>query len=148
MSTLCKLPWLAATLMVIVLAGLLAACGGDDDEAQDPAAVVAAYEEARTAGDVDAMIALFAEDAVMLDHPRDDDGTADVEEIRALETEIAGVQVNTSYTKVTVDGNTATFRQELTVDDGECYGGDGQKITVENGLITEWDWGENSQPCE
>ena len=55
----------AAALLVAVL--VLAGCGDDDSSAaaaSDPAAVIAAYEAAFNAHDLDAVVAVFATDAV------------------------------------------------------------------------------------
>ena len=139
-------------LLVIALAVMfvLVACGGDDDDAAggDPAAVLAEYEDARNAGDVDALVALYAEDAVIIGHSLDEaDAMADVAELRALEGRVFADGV-TKYTQLEVDGNTVTFRQELSLPDGRCFGGDGQRVTVEDGKITRYAWGASGQSCE
>ena len=70
---------------------LVGACGGS--EATDPATVLAEYENARNSGDVDGLISLYADDAIVTRHPLDDDGTAHgVEEIRLLESRGASIQ--------------------------------------------------------
>jgi ketosteroid isomerase-like protein len=52
---------MAATLLI------LAACGNDGSS--DPAAVVEGYVAAYNAGDVDAVVAFYVEDAVITGHP-------------------------------------------------------------------------------
>ena len=51
----------------------LVACGVDDG---DPAAVLAEYIDGYNAHDLDAVLALFSDDAVMTHHPIDDDSPA------------------------------------------------------------------------
>ena len=53
---------LAATLII-------AGCGDDDDDQADPAGVLANYEDTRNSGDLDALMSLYADDAVVLDLP-------------------------------------------------------------------------------
>ena len=77
--------------------------------------------------------------------PRDTDGMADVLELRSLE----NIPTNTTtFTNLEVDGNSVTFRQELRFPDGTCLSGDGQRVTVEDGKITRYDWGATGEPCE
>lgn len=65
-------------VMVVLLAALalvVVACGGDDDDdvataSEDPQAVIIAYQDARTAGDIDALIALYDENAVIIGQTR------------------------------------------------------------------------------
>ena len=125
--------WLLLVIAPMVML-VLVACGGDNDAesaASDPEAVLADYEDARNAGDVDALVALYAEDAVVIGHPLDEaDGTADVAELRALEGRVWAGGV-TKYTQLQVDGNTVTFRQELSFPDGRCFAGDGQSVTFQ-----------------
>ena len=59
---------IAAVAALIGTLGL-AACGGDDEPSEDPEAALVAYAETRNAKDVDAMLAVFSEDAVIIGHP-------------------------------------------------------------------------------
>jgi len=142
MSGLSKTPGMAATFVVIGFALLLAACSGND---ADPAAVLADYEDARNSGDVDAVMAFYAEDAVVKDHPRDGDAIANgVDEIRALEAQVPGIQGSAGgieFTDLVVSGNTVTFNHKFFNASGGCFGGLGGEVTVKDGKITLYDWG-------
>jgi ketosteroid isomerase-like protein len=140
---------MSATFVVIGFALLLGACSGNE---ADPAGVLADYQEARNSGDVDAVLAFYAEDAVVKDHPRDDDGIANgVDEIRSLEApvpEIQGSAGGIEFTDMVVSGDTVTFNHKFFIADGACFGGLGGQITVEDGKITLYDWGpEDPSQC-
>lgn len=135
-----------ATVLLVV-----AACGGD---AADPDAVLSGYQEARSAGDLEALMAFYSEDAVVENHPAADGVTATgVTEIRALELTAIGVQGPTGsieFTDRTVSGNTVTFKDTFHNSRGECYSGGGHRMTVEDGEITRFVWGteDASDLCE
>ena len=138
-------------MAVMVL--VVAACGSSDD---DPAAVLADYAEARNSGDVDTVVALYADDAVVRDHVLDDDGVATgVDEIRALEEQIPAVQGSgdgIELVDMEVSGNTVLFSSRFFFGaDGirarsgaGCAGSVGHTATVEDGKITLVDWGLGS----
>jgi hypothetical protein len=150
---------LAAALFVgAAVLGIIAASTPVAGDRADPATVLAAYAEARNAGDVDGAVAFYAEDAVVRDHPFDDDGVATgIDEIRALEEQIPAVQGSgegLEYLDMEVFGSTATFGHSFWYGadgitsggvDG-CSGGVGATATVEGGKITLYDWGEGNSP--
>lgn len=109
----------------------------------DPSAVVADYLAARNAGDLDAQMALYDDDAVVIGHPRDDDGSAEgVDEIRQLEDfqgEFPGTV--TEFVDLGVSGDTVTYDQRFFSDDGDCFGDVGNAVTVVDGKITRYEWG-------
>lgn len=134
--------------MVISVVLMLGACGGDDS---DPAAVLANYENTRNSGDVDAVMAFYAEDAVVENHPLDSgDGVATgVVEIRALEAQVPGIQGSTGgieFTEMVVSGNTVTFKETFFNAGGACFSGAGNEVTVEDDKITLFVWGEEADP--
>lgn len=71
---------------------------------------------------------------------------ADVAEVRTLESSVSAGGI-TKFTTLQVDGNTVTFRQELSFPDGSCLAGDGQRVTVENGKIVRYQWGATGASC-
>ncbi len=134
---------------VLVAVLVLAGCSDDDSgdaTDSDPAAVLAAYKEARNAGDVDAVMAFYAEDAVVENHPGDDDGVATgVSEIRILEAQVPGIQGSTGgieFTDLVVSGNTVTFKETFMHKDGDCFSSTGNEVTVEDDKITLYVWGD------
>ena len=143
-------------LLVIALTVMVAlvGCGGDDDDAaaSDPAAILAEYQGASNTGDIDALISLYAEDAVVTDHPLDDDGlTEGVEAIRALDefgTSIQRSEDATEFVDVRVSGNSVTFGHRFWNNRGQCFGGGGHEVTVEDGKITRYAWGTSGEACE
>jgi ketosteroid isomerase-like protein len=139
----------------VLLAGvlMLAACGDDDDSGQsDPAAVLANYQDTRNAGDVDALMMLYADDAVVTDHPRDNDESATgVDEIRQLEAIVPTIQRAedaTEFINVQPSGNTVTFDMNFHMADGSCLGSSGHEVTVDDDKITHYDWGSVDEPCQ
>ena len=134
-------------LAVLSAALILAACGSDD---ADPAAVIADYQEARNSGDVDAVMAFYAEDAVVESHPLDADEVATgVPEIRILEARVPGIQGSTGgieFTDLVVSGNTVTFKETFFNEEGDCFSGAGNEVTVEDDKITLYIWGQEEDP--
>lgn len=158
--------------------GLLGTSGGETDTAVagtpgDPAAVLAEYQQARNANPVrevdpadfwlDSLMSLYAEDAVVTGHPLDDGDppiATGLEEIARLESQVGPSEVDspfsqraahaTEYFDVEVSGNQAAFRTHFFNKYGECFGGSGRdQITVEDGKITRWEWGEGAnEPCD
>jgi hypothetical protein len=149
--------WLVGVaIAVVVLVGgttwFLGAAGSDSPSGpppaiEDPAADLAAYEDARNAEDVDALIALYANDAVVIGHPLDEDGLAEgVDEIRTLESHVPaihGANGFTEYGEIEVSGNTATFKQKLVNNEGDCFSSSGNETTVADDKITLYQWGDD-----
>ncbi len=126
---------------------VVSACGGGD---ADPSEVLQDYQEARNSGDVDAVMGLYAEDAVVENHPRDSDGVANgVLEIRILEAQVPGLQGSTGgieFTDLVVSGNTETFKETFFNEDGDCFSAAGNEVTVEDDKITLYVWGQEEDP--
>ena len=129
-----------------VLAMLLSACGGSDG----PAAVIESYADAYKAGDIDAIVAVFADDAVITGHPTGNyDG---IDEIRALHSEEADGTVAYKFFNFTVESNTVTWDhlwgdidENGEVTDGFCV--DGHTAVVQDGKITSWKWPPTDFEC-
>ena len=137
---------------VLVAVLVLAGCSDDDSgdaTDSDPAAVLAAYEETRNSEDVDAVMGFYADDAVVENHPGDDDGVATgVSEIRILEAQIPENQGSTGgieFTDLVVSGNTVTFKETSMNEDGDCFSSTGNEVTVEDDKITLYVWGDEGE---
>jgi len=153
-------PWLTAA-MVLVLVGLAVVLlnQGDDTPAADasPGEVLTDYTAARNSGDVDGVIEFYAEDAVVENHPLDDDGIATgTAEIRALEEQVPAIQGSgdgIELIDVGVSGNTVTFdtrffRRGAEADSSVipfCGGARDNQVTVEDGKITLFVHGPESE---
>ena len=147
---------------VLVAVLVLAGCSDDDSgdaAGSDPAAVLAAYQEARNSGDMDALMAFYSDDAVVTNAPFDSISTGEdepvatgVDEIRALESERPSFQRPedaTEFINVQVSGNRVTFDQTFFNDEEECFGDSGNEVTIEDGKITLYAWGpEDRSLCE
>lgn len=127
---------------VISLTLILGACGGDDS---DPGAVLTEYVEVWNAEDADAVMAFYAEDAVIEGHPADADGLATGKsEILAIEEDMDGFQGSTGtleYINMEVSGDTVSFDNIFVNAEGECFSSTGSVATIENDLITLIVWG-------
>jgi hypothetical protein len=132
---------LISTVISLVL--ILGACGGDDS---DPAAVVADYLEVWNTEDAAAVMAFYAEDAVIEGHPSDTDELATGKsEILVVESVIQGFRGSTGtmeYINMEVSGNTVTFDNIFNNARGECFSSAGSELTVENDLIVLIVWGD------
>jgi ketosteroid isomerase-like protein len=133
----------AAFAVIIVAVGAAVVLNRPSDEVSPAAAgVLADYEDARNSGDVDAVMAFYAEDAVVVGHPLDSDGLAmGLIEIHRLENRVPRIQGSTGgieYTEMVVSGNTVTFNTTFHNSEGDCFGEAGHRVTVENGRITRW----------
>jgi ketosteroid isomerase-like protein len=154
-------PWLTAA-MIIVLVGLAVVLLNRGDDAPvagqaSPEEVLADYVAARNSGDVDGVIEFYAEDAVVENHPLDDDGIATgTTEIRALEEQVPAFQGSGDGVEIidmAVSGNTVTFdtrffRRGAEADSSViqgCSGGKDQRVTVEDGKITLYVHGPESE---
>ena len=129
---------------------LLGACGSND---ADPSAVLADYQDTRNSGNVDALMAFYATDAAVRDHPLDGDGIAKgVDEIRFLEAQVPGIQGSAGgieFVDLVVSGSTVTFNHRFFNAEGDCFGGIRGQLTVEDGKITLYDWGpEDPTQCQ
>jgi ketosteroid isomerase-like protein len=138
-KTLMKIRLVVAVVMTVAL--VAAGCSSESD---DPAAVLAAYETARNSGDVDAVMALYADNAVVENHPLANTTREGTAEIRALETQVPAIQGSTGgieFTDTVVSGNSVTANYAFFNVDGECFGGKDTEVSVEDDKITLYVWG-------
>jgi hypothetical protein len=137
--------------VVVGVAVLLATA--DVEDTAGPASVLSAYGEALNSSDIDAVMALYADDAVVRDHPRDFDNIATgIDEIRALISEAPLVQGSgdgIEYFNVVESGATVMFHHRFfygpngihSGGEAGCAGGVNDSITVVDGKITVYNWG-------
>ena len=136
-------------LAVLVLAG----CSDDDsDDAtdSDPAAVIVAYEDAVNAHDLDAIVAVFATDAVIIGHPlsvTDAEGTGAIRAIHEGMLDTAAAENAYVFVDIEVNGNMVTFDSTFTDEAGDCFPSPGHNVEVTDGRIVRWEFGATDQPC-
>lgn len=120
---------------------MLGACGGDSGRE----AVIESYVEAYNAGDVDAVMEVFVDDAVITGHPLGDFNGAG--QIRALHAEEAnGVNAYT-ISNVTTDGEIVTWDHVWRNEAGEEFCVEGHEAVVEGAKIASWDWPSTDFQC-
>jgi len=125
-------------LLIVLVASLLAACQSGGSSTADPAAVMDAYTTAINAGDVEAALALVADDAVY-DRPG---GTYNgKEEIRGFVQDLVDRHVHVELVgERTVNGDTVTWVSHVTIDDPANPGTrldltNNSESVIQNGLI-------------
>jgi ketosteroid isomerase-like protein len=132
--------------VVLAIGFVVAGCSSSSD---DPASVLTDYAESRNSGDIDAVMAFYADDAVVMGHPLDnDDVAAGIDEIRVLQEQIPSLQGSASgieYFDIVVSGSTATFSHAFHWSGGGCSGGIDNTATVEDGQIVLFVWGTGDQ---
>lgn len=120
-----KVKW----IIILVMALLLAACGAPADS--DPAAVFEALDEAWNAKDLDAAMALFAEDAVETNGMGTFTGR---EAIRGVYSQVMN-RFSLDCDNYQVEGDTVTYECVLTMYDGSGKAGEKYVSVVEDGKI-------------
>jgi len=134
--------------LVTIAVAIVLVAAGCTTSSDDPVAILEDYQNTRNSGDVDGVLALYAEDAVVLDHPLDSDGTATgVNEIRELEKNVPSVQRSEDaieFVDIEVSDNVVTFGHRFFNSSAGCSGYTGNTVTVEDGEITQYDWGVRS----
>lgn len=123
--------WIAVVCALAVL--LTGACGGDD---ADPGETIQAYIDAYNARDIDAVMALFADDAVITDHPFAGvtEGTEAIRTLHVRDVEAAGGDDAYQISDLQVSGNTVTWNHVW----NERCTGIGNEATVMDGAIVSW----------
>lgn len=114
-----------------------------------PGAVVASYVAAYNAADIEAIVELFDEDAVIANHPG---GTfTGTEQIRSLHEGEADGTVSYTISNLEVIGNTVTWDHVWSgeEDNGEPFQNcvEGHTAIVENGQIVSWTWPPTDFQC-
>lgn len=136
--------------MAAVLAAglLLAACGGHD--VGDPAAAIEAYISEYNAGDLDGVMAMFSEDAVLTGHPFAARATGRAA-IRSVHADEVGGPGKYTISNLEASGSTVTWDHVWA---GERDGGafafcvEGHSATVDDGRITSWSWPDTDFECQ
>ena len=155
----------AAALVIAVIALVVAARPADDEPLQpaatstvpdtegalSPAEVLDLYENAVNARDLDAIMLLYADDAVVIGHPTGPDVATGHDEIRSAENasliQMADRDGQVFWlTQREFDGDVASAGH-VWYSFNACFAGAGDRIVIEDGLIVEWDRGSNSQRC-
>lgn len=133
--------------------GLITVLGEDDTPAagpsDDPAATIEAYYAAYNARDLDAVMAVFTEESVMIGHPAAAMATG-LAAIKAVQVQdLSGAASEDAYTisNVQVTGNTVTWDQVWTSSGGDRYCHNGQHAVVEDGKILTWTWPDSRAAC-
>ena len=138
-----KIRWivLASLTLMLMLPTVLFA------QAMTPEEVVTAMIEAEKAGDLEAQIALFADDAVYSILPPSPDMPGPIvgtDAIRARREGIAALNAETTTEITGVDGNTVTTLSRYVDDDlrslGLEYIEGVEEYVIQDGLITSYTW--------
>ena len=153
-------PWLTAAMIIVLVGlGVVLLNQGDDIPAAgqpSPEEVLADYTAVRNSGDVDGVLEFYTEDAVVENHPLDDDGIATgTVEIRALEEQVPAIQGSgdgIEFIDMVVSGSTVTFNTRFFSRPAgtasgvipACGGGTDHQGTVEDGKITLYVHGPES----
>jgi hypothetical protein len=120
-------------LLLAVLA--IGACGGDD---ADPGETVQAYIDAYNIRDIDAVMAVFADDAVITNHPFASriEGAEAIRSLQVDDFQAAGSDNAYEISDLEVSGDTVTWNH-VWLD--RCTG-TGNEAVVENGKIVSWEF--------
>lgn len=152
-----------AAFAAIFLAGLLFVFGSggfDGDEPLDPASselseVLFEYESAFNDGDLEAIMRLYADDAVIVGHPKDPDGTTSGrQQIRIVEQRqlaAPGYDEPIRFVDIIVAPGSVEFGHEVMLSppyNPVCVSGAGHVMAIEDGKISRWEWGSFNQLCE
>lgn len=132
--------------MCLLLIGVVTACNSTQS---DPAATLEAYVAAYNAANIDDIVELFDEDAVIAAHPG---GTfTGTDQIRALHLEEADGTVSYTISNIEVDGSVVTWDHVWSgvEDNGDSFENcvNGHTATVENGQIVSWTWPPTDFQC-
>jgi uncharacterized protein (TIGR02246 family) len=143
-------------VVLAVVAVVLVGCGDDDDaesgDDSDAAAVIEAYEAAYNSGDLDAVVAVFSEDAVITGHPSGQGpatGLTEIESLHVRDMNSAAEADAYSFTNIETDGDTVTWDHVWTNGAGEDGCGEANSAVVTEDKIVTWTWAPTSSfPCE
>lgn len=129
---------------------LLGAACSDQDSGEDPAAIIETYITEYNAGDLEGVVALFADDATMIGHPFEAlaTGRDQIRAVHAQEVDGAGTY---TISNLAASGNAVSWDHVWVVDaDGRrvefCV--DGHAAIVEEGHITSWTWPDTTFQCD
>jgi ketosteroid isomerase-like protein len=120
------------TIWIVLLAVFVSACGSSAAEA-DPVAVLQAYEVAWNAQDLEALMALYAEDVVEFDGSDTFEGKAALRDFYDRFGILYGVKIACSDYQV--DGNKVTYKCAVTFIRGGGKTAALYEAVIEDGLI-------------
>ncbi len=124
-------------VFVVVVAVALAAAGCSSNSGE-PADVIHAYVAAYNSGDLDAVVAVFADDASITGHPSNSGGRLGQEFVRALHFQDLTYGNGYTVSNVETSGNTVTWDSVWGNGIG-CV--EGHTSVVEGDKIVSWVWG-------
>lgn len=141
--------------ILVLFVAMLGACSGAETGTADvetgtadaepgPADVVQSFVDAYNANDIDAVVALFAEDAVLRGHPSGPP-EAEGETIRNVFAASLGESASEEpyqVSNVQVENNTVTWDFVFTDSNGVEYCTDGHSAVIEGGKVVSWDFAD------
>jgi hypothetical protein len=141
----------AAAVVIAVVIGVLVTRNDDPkvtaDEGASPEEVLDEFVVAYNAKDLDAVMALFADSAVVTGEPLDRDPPMEgIDEIRDVYARDMEQMESIELTDLETAGHAATFVHIWRSAGGACYAGT-NRVVVEGGEIIRWDVLTHSRPC-
>ncbi len=132
----------AAVVALVGVAGLMWLSGSDEalPFGAQPPAVLDFYEDAFNRGDVDALVGLFTDDAVIQGYSLGDTLVTGGEEIRVFFTAETDRGSTISVSNVAATANSATVDVEWVSQDFAGVTWPGNMVTFVDGKISRWDW--------
>ena len=153
-------------LVVLALGG--AACGGDDDSDTPAGAgadtsatheeVIETYRTAYNAGDIDAVMALFTEDSVLIDHPtalfggvgdggNSLTGLVEIREANDVDRGTAAEIDAYEFLNVEDEGDTISWDHTWEGLNGAEWCGEGHSAVIAEGKFVSWNYAPDTHPC-
>ena len=144
--------WLATAVLLLV-GIVLAGCGDSDESSDDARAALDAWVDGINAHSVDDVMAAFADDSRLIDHPLNPGELSGKTEIRRGVAETVGNARRDpdaySVSDVVVVGDTVSWSYVWIRDTGEEFCAEGNELDVnDDGLIVELRWGEDPGDCD
>lgn len=139
----------AIAIAVACLALLASACSGAA-ATPGPEDVVQSYVDTYNADDLDGLMDLFAEDAVLTGHPFGParaEGLDAIRSVQAADRAAAAAESPYEISDVEVTDNTVTWDHVWTSGDGEDWCAEGNAVVVEDGKIVSYEFPANARPC-
>jgi hypothetical protein len=142
---------LGVVLALIMLGALGLASCGDDGEAGDPEVALNANADGINANSVDDVMAAFAEDPLLIDHPLNPGQLSGKAEVRrGVSDTVTSSRVDPyAISDVAVDADTVSWSYVWVNDEGQEFCAARNEIDVnDEGLIEELRWGEDPGECK
>ncbi len=144
-----RLPVVVGLLVAVLV---LAGCGDDDSGQADPEMALDAWVDGINANSVNEVMAAFADDSRLIDHPLNPGQLSGKAEVRrGVSDTVTSSRVDPdpySISDVVVDGDTVSWSYVWVNDAGQEFCRAGNEIDVnDEGLIVELRWGEDPGGC-